>query len=78
MTTTTITTTNTASRVPGVLGRVSGWIGSKQRQLSDRVHAEGDAFCACAGLTVTKNTGRYGFGARTYRHPGFDRAGREA
>jgi hypothetical protein len=74
--TTTATTAATAAAArpaPGFLGRVPGWIAGGQRELSDRAHADGDAFCAWADLTVTQSTGRYGFSARTYRHPGFDR-----
>jgi hypothetical protein len=48
-----------------------GWLARKQDGLSTRVHAAGDAAMAQAGLTVTASTGRFGFGARTYRHPGF-------
>lgn len=45
----------------------------RQRHLSDRVHAAGDALAAGHGWTITQTTGTFGFGARTYRDPRFDR-----
>jgi hypothetical protein len=56
--------------------RISAWIGRRQQELSDRVHVSGDKFAAEAGWTVTPSTGRFGFGARTYRDPRFDQSGR--
>jgi hypothetical protein len=53
--------------------RVANWIGAWQQAVSDRAHAEGDAFAAAQGWTVTKSARRCGFGARTYRDPRFDR-----
>jgi hypothetical protein len=38
-----------------------------QHRLSDRMHARGDAFAGQAGWTITRTTGRFGFGARVYR-----------
>ena len=52
-------------------GRAARWIGARQQALSDRVHAGGDAAAAVHGWTVTKGTGRFGFGARAYRDPRF-------
>jgi len=52
---------------------LAAWLGRKQEALSTCVHAAGDSRMARRGLTVTSSTGRFGFGARTYRHPGFDR-----
>ena len=52
------------------------WLGRKQEALSTYAHAAGDARMARKGLTVTSSTGRFGFGARTYRHPRFDPAAR--
>jgi len=52
--------------------RISGWVGRRQRYLSDRVHAAGDAVARQHGWTVTATTGRFGFGARIYRDPRFD------
>jgi len=40
-----------------------------QRQLSDRLFAKGDAFARERGWEITKSTGRFGFGSRTYRDP---------
>jgi hypothetical protein len=67
---TSITTTTTA---PATGRSLAGWLASNQAALSTHVHAAGDARTAQAGLTVAASTGRFGFGARTYRHPGFDR-----
>ena len=66
---TSITTTTTA---PATRRTLADWLGRNQAALSTRVHAAGDARMIQAGLTVTASTGRFGFGARTYRHPGFD------
>ncbi len=66
---TSITTTRTA---PTTRRTLTGWLGRSQAALSTRVHAAGDAAMAQAGLTVAASTGRFGLGARTYRHPGFD------
>ena len=47
------------------------WFARLQRQLSDRVFADGDAFARRNGWEITKTTGRSGFGARSYRDPRF-------
>jgi hypothetical protein len=52
---------------------LAAWLGRKQEALSTCVHAAGDSRMARRGLTVSSSAGRFGFGARTYRHPGFDR-----
>ena len=39
------------------------------RQLSDRLFADSDAFARENGWEITKTTGRFGFGARSYRDP---------
>jgi hypothetical protein len=52
--------------------RLATWIGTRQQAVSDRVHATGDAHARTQGWTVTASTGRFGFGARTYRDPRFD------
>jgi len=65
--------TGTSIRIrAGIAARVSAWIGRRQWELSDRVHAAGDAEARQHGWTVTKSTGRFGFGARVYRDPRFD------
>jgi hypothetical protein len=52
------------------------WFARLQRHLSDRVFAGGDAFARRNGWEITKTTGRFGFGARSYRDPRFgQRAG---
>jgi hypothetical protein len=47
------------------------WIRRIQERLSDRVHAQGDAFAEQTGWTTTKTPGGFGFGARVYRDPRF-------
>lgn len=47
------------------------WLTRIHQRLSDRVHAEGEAFAEQAGWTTTKTAGRFGFGARVYRDPRF-------
>jgi hypothetical protein len=49
------------------------WVGRLLRQLSDRIFAGGDAIARENGWETTKTTGRFGFGARAYRDPRFDR-----
>jgi len=62
----------------GVTGRVSAWIAQLQRQLSDRLHADGDALARERGWTITTTTGRLGFGGRVYRDPRFDQLAADA
>lgn len=59
-------------RLPDLLVRYfrAGW---HQVELAGRIHAVGDAFALQAGWTLTRTTGRFGFGSRTYRDPRFDR-----
>jgi hypothetical protein len=54
------------------------WIRRIQERLSDRVHAQGDAFAEQTGWTTTKTAGRLGFGARVYRDPRFGQRQAEA
>ncbi len=56
----------------GIPARLSAWIGGRQRDLSDRVHAGGDQRARRQGWGITTSTGRFGFGARSYRDPRFD------
>jgi hypothetical protein len=49
----------------------AGWVARLLRQLSDRVFAGGDVFALRNGWEITKTTGRFGFGARSYRDPRF-------
>jgi hypothetical protein len=65
---------------PGFLLRICGLIGRWQQEVSDSIHAPGEKYAAEAGWAVTRSTGRFGFGARTYRDPRFDQlaAGRRA
>jgi len=50
-----------------VFSRLAARIGRRQRELSDRVHANRDAFARDAGWCVVPVTGRFGFGGRIYR-----------
>jgi hypothetical protein len=64
--------TETAERRrTGMLSRMPTWIGRRQRELSDRLHAAGDECARQHGWQVAKSTGRLGFGARSYRDPRF-------
>lgn len=57
----------------GVVARASAWVRRRQGDLSDRVHAAADERARRYGWEVTWSTGRFGFGARTYRDPRFRR-----
>jgi hypothetical protein len=67
---TTMTDVTTTAR-PGVPGRLSGWIGLRQQEVSDRVHASGDALCRSQRWTAAYRADRFGLGAREYRDPRF-------
>jgi hypothetical protein len=56
----------------GIMARISAWARRRQRDLSDRVHAAADERARRYGWEITESTGRFGFGARTYRDPRFD------
>lgn len=62
----------TTRRRTGSPARMSAWIGRRQRELSDRVHATGDDRARQHGWQVAASTGRFGFGARTYRDSRFE------
>jgi hypothetical protein len=65
--------TQTTDRTrPGIAARIPGWVRRGQRELSARVHAAGDERARRHGWTVTETTGRFGFGARSYRDPRFE------
>jgi hypothetical protein len=64
--------TTEIQRRRGIAARIIVWVSARQRELSDRVHAAGDAAAGQHGWTVTAATGRFGFGARSYRDPRFD------
>jgi hypothetical protein len=64
-------TETSALRRAGILTRMPAWIGRRQRELSDRVHAAGDEYARQRGWEITKSTGRFGFGARSYRDSRF-------
>jgi hypothetical protein len=59
-------------RAEGLTGRLSAWIARRQQRFSDHIHAGGDALARERGWTITKTTGRFGFGGRVYRDPRFD------
>lgn len=52
--------------------KLSGLIGQRQQQLSDRLHQSGDAYAEAHGWTIIRTTGLFGFGGRRYRDPRFD------
>jgi hypothetical protein len=64
-------TETTARRRPGILTQMPAWIRRRQRELSDRVHAARDERARQHGWEVTKSTGRFGLGTRSYRDPRF-------
>ncbi len=66
-----MTETTARRRVGGMPGRLAVRVARLQRQLSDRVHAHGDAFAREHGWAITETSGRLGFGARVYRDPRF-------
>jgi hypothetical protein len=49
--------------------RIAAQIAVWQRELSDRVHRDGDALARSHGWAITKTVGRFGFGGRIYRDP---------
>jgi len=63
--------TATRRHVGSVPRRLAGWTTRLQRKLSDRVFTGQDAFARRHGWEITKTTGRFGFGARSYRDPRF-------
>jgi hypothetical protein len=67
-----LTTETTARRRAGILARMPAWIRRHQRELSNQVHAARDERARQHGWQVTKSTGRFGFGTRSYRDPRFD------
>jgi len=58
-------------RAGGLPGRLAARVARLQRRLSDRVHADGDAFAREHGWTIATTSGRLGFGTRVYRDPRF-------
>ena len=62
----------TRQKQAGIVAWMSAWIGRRQRRLSDRMHAAEAEHARLQGWEVKKSTGRFGFGARTYRDPRFD------
>jgi hypothetical protein len=66
-----MTQTATPRHAGNARRRLEGWIAQLQRQLSGRLFAGGDAFAREHRWEITKTTGRFGFGARTYRDPRF-------
>ena len=67
-----MTETAAPRRAGDMPGRLAARIPQLQRRLSDRMFADGDAFARQHGWTITKTSGRLGFGGRTYRDPRFD------
>jgi hypothetical protein len=67
-----LTAETAARRRVGVLTRIPAWIGRRQREMSNRVHAAGDEYARQHGWEITKSTGQFGLGARSYRDPRFN------
>ena len=65
------TTGATTRKRSSVRVRISAWIGRGQLGLSDRAHAAADDRARQHGWQITKSTGRFGFGARSYHDPRF-------
>jgi hypothetical protein len=65
-------TETTTGAQGGTVARLAAWIGRCQRELSARIHRAGDERARRYGWEVKESTGRFGFGARTYRDPRFD------
>jgi hypothetical protein len=51
--------------------RIAAWIAVWQRELSERVHRDGDALARSHGWGITETVGWFGFGGRIYRDPRF-------
>jgi hypothetical protein len=66
-----MTQTATRRHVGSVPRRLARWIARLQQPLSDRLFADADAFAREHGWQLTRTTGQFGFGARTYRDPRF-------
>src|SRR6516165_473582 len=60
-----------ARRRLSVLTRIPTWVVRRLSEMSDRIYAAGDEYARHHGWEVTKSTGRFGFGARSYRDPRF-------
>src|SRR5215469_10336818 len=57
---------------PGLAAWISFWVRGRQRELSALVYTAGDERARQYGWEVMESTGRFGFGARTYRDPRFN------
>jgi hypothetical protein len=68
----TMTQTTAPRHAGSVHRRLAGWIARLQQQLSSRLFADSDAFARQHDWTITRTTGRLGFGVRVYRDPRFD------
>lgn len=66
-----MTETATRRNVGSMPGPLAARIARLQRQLSDRVHADGAAFAGEQGWAIATTSGRFGFGTGTYHEPRF-------
>jgi hypothetical protein len=66
-----MTQTTTSRRPCRPLSRLAAWATRPLERLSDRIHAGGEAIARQHGWEITRDTGRLGFGARTYHDPRF-------
>ncbi len=60
-----------AGRPLAVVRGALAWIVGRIEELTDWMHAVGDAFARDACWSVSRTGGRFGFGGRTYRDPRF-------
>ncbi len=61
----------TSRHASGVSRGLAAWMAQLQRQLANRVHADGDDFAREHRWAIATTTGRLGLGTRAYRDPRF-------
>jgi hypothetical protein len=62
-----------ARRTSRLLSRLTAWTAKPLERLSDRIHSGGEAIARRNGWEITRATGRFGLGIRTYHDPRFAR-----
>jgi hypothetical protein len=61
----------TSRHLSRLLSHLAAWTARPLERLSDRIHAGGEAIARENGWEITRATGRFGLGARTYHDPRF-------
>jgi hypothetical protein len=61
----------TSRHLSRLLSRLAAWAARPLERLSDRIHAGGEAIAREHGWEITRDTGRFGLGVRTYHDPRF-------